>query len=1228
LTDHLVERLDARMSAASPLAVVGASGSGKSSVLNAGLLPALDRGDIRRSSGWPTLVVYPGADPIGALAAKLAGPLSADAAALRAELRAKPWQAAPLIRQRVAAQRRMAKPDGTTLVLIVDQFEELFTTCPDEAERQAFVYALCAAAGMPLPEKLRRPGGAPPLDFSRPAAAVVLSVRADFYSRCLAYPELVSVLGEGQVPMGAMTTGELREAIVGPADACGLRLEAGLVDLLLREYGADPASPTPAGREPGALPLLSHALSEIWKLREGQLLTVQAYRATGGIAKAIEQTADRTFTGLGAAEREAARRMLLRMVRVGEDTEDFRLRIDLATLVHGLPPADAAAALNALSSPSARLVTLEEDAAQLTHEALLRNWGLLRNWINSNRQWLLARQEITRDAAGWEHNGREESRLYRGGRLETAHHSMDDPDRRNDLGPLAAEFLHESFRRENELKEQERKRQEWEREQDKVLVKNRVRVRWFRVSAVLTAIAVVTTFLALGQAFDARKAKRDVERGSVDARADQLATEAARIRGAEPNLAKQLSVSAYHVSPTFEAFSNLFDSLGGPGEVTNPGEKTVEDLEFSRNGILAMGGDGGLKLWDMKSRRVTHEEGTPVHSMAFSRDGQILAAVTSEGVKLWSVGDTSASPLPDAPIPAADESFLAFRDRENLAVLDADASLRLVNILDLSHPIVRIGLPGPRAAVSAAAFSTDGRTLVAGGADGSVRLWDVANPRKPIALASKKMHPGRVTAVTLGAEGRKLATTSTDLLLLSDLTDRRNPKPSPLSRYDSYYGYGSWGSLSFSPDRDARFLAAGGAAGTVRVWELGRAGSATTLTDTRQQVVSNRQVNTVAFSPDGRTLIDGGNGPSVRLWRIENRRFPTAWGTVEHPGARTVAYFGTPGEPILASAGWDVRLARVGGNSWPVKPARLQRDRPQEPHSQVYSIAARPDGTLAYAPDLMAVQLWNAADPSKPQPLQTLRPPDAKAHYTYALAFNPDGDVLATAGDDRVIRLWKILKHGKASLLGRPMRGHTDRVNSVAFSPDGQRLASAGPEIIIWDVSKPERPRKIGKPLEGHTGEVNSVAFGDPHGQTLASAGDDWTVRLWNIGDRPGPRELATLTGHNDAVNSVAFDHKGQTLASASDDGTVRLWDVHDPARAKGQAALGDPKVTGFRSVAFSPDGQMIAAVASTAETIILWNIDPKTVEREVCKRIGEFTPSVDWNRAHPGAPYPCSPGS
>ncbi|MCT2543310.1 caspase, EACC1-associated type [Streptomyces atratus] len=423
LTTELAERLAGHMDATDPLVLVGPSGSGKSSLLGAGLLSALGKGALPMpgSRTWPHLLLTPTEHPLTELAIRLARLTGGPWRSLREELEGDPRRLATVVRELLQARAGRTVITGSRLVLVVDQFEETFTQCADENERRAFIRALCAAAGS---------DGEPP-------ALVILSLRSDFRDHCAAFPELRPALHNAPLFIGPMTAPELHEAIAQPAQLTRLTLQPGLVEVLLRDLGVDR---TAQGHDPEALPLLSHALRATWQRREDRTLTVAGYVAAGGVRNAIDTTAETVYNEFDPTEQRTAQSLMLRLVHVGEGTQDTRRRASRTRLLHDLPDPDAAATVLE-TLVRTRLVAVETDAVEIAHEALLHAWPRFRKWIDDNRAGLNIHQQLAKDTDAWDRKGRNPAQLYRGTRLSLAREWATDPARHTRPTPLQREFL-------------------------------------------------------------------------------------------------------------------------------------------------------------------------------------------------------------------------------------------------------------------------------------------------------------------------------------------------------------------------------------------------------------------------------------------------------------------------------------------------------------------------------------------------------------------------------------------------------------------------------------------------------------------------------------------------------------------------------------------------------------------------------------------------------------------
>ncbi len=1191
LTARLVSLATAAPVPGVPLTVVGPSGSGKSSLLRAGLIPSRpDR------PGRGLALFTPGARPLRELARQLArlapsgpeppglgppelGPAELDPSELgvpaesiriEAALRSDPAQAARLIPggSNPGGGSRSTPGSDPGLLIVVDQFEEIFTACRDEVEQHCFIAATCALAG---------------------PAVVLLALRADFYDRALRYPELARALQEHQVVVVPMSRHEVRRAIVEPARLARLAVDDGLVELLLRDLAPHSPDGSPAGaaHEAGALPLLSHALLTTWSRSHGGRLTVADYQASGGIRHAIARTADQVYGALGDDERETARRLFLRLVYVADDAPETRSLVRLAELRDR--PGDAVAPGDVLGRFVAeRLITVDADTAQITHEALLTAWPRLRSWIDGNREGLRVRRRLSDAARAWDEAGRDPAALLRGGQLALARDWAADPVNRDSLGTLTRAFVDAGV-------VQERLQEAAER--------NRTR-RLRRLVAALTVLVILTVALA-GYAFQQRQAATSARNTATAAKntaqSREVAIEADQVRGQSAGLAAQLSLAAYRIAPTADARASLLESSGSPASarlIDSTGVVQAVSLSPDHHVLAVAGADGTLRLWDVTRPGHPVPFGTPLlaanrqeplYAVAFSPDGGLLAAAgAGQKVMLWDMRTPGRPAELGSPLtgPANTVYSLAFSARGSLlAAGSADDTVRLWSVADPEHPTA-VGRPltGPAKFVQAVAFSPDSTVLAAGSADKTVRLWNVSDPARPVTLGKPLTGPSQqVNSVAFSPDGRMLAAGSQDSKVwLWNVTTPARPVPE-----GSLTGATDWvNAVAFSPD--GRSLAEGSSDDRVLVWDLATREVSASLPQP-QPVTSlawdgggrlvagdadghvrlwtlptpvlrtGGAVNSVAYGDDGQRLAVG--GPRLQLWDPVTRTQLAAAAVPGPAGTIVNAVAFQPGGSTLAAGYNDgkMQLWRINhGRSL----AQLSRPVPASaPGSLVESTAFSPDRTmLATSGDDGTVRLWSVTDPAHPRLLAKVQD---SGTYVFSVAFSPDGHTLAAASADDLTRLWNVSQPARPARIGKPLGGPASYAISVAFTPDGRTLAvgSADKTVRLWDVTDRARPVRLGRPLTGPGGYVYSVAF-SPDGQTLASGATDRTVWLWRVSDPARPRLLAALTGPAQQVWSVAFSPVGTTLAAGSNDGTVRLWDTRASAAAEGVCAVAGQPIT------------------------------------------------------------------
>ncbi|MDH6568822.1 WD40 repeat protein [Streptomyces sp. SAI-117] len=1148
--------------------LVGASGAGKSSLLNAGLVTALEEGALGGAD--PRVLQFvPGADPLTELTGRIPE-LKTVLSAARADGPDidRPPEFAHAVREAVAS---WAQHEAATArpVVIVDQFEEAFTLCADDSDRRTFVqalHAMCTPAGPDTP--------AP--------ALVLLGIRADFYERCLDHPELADALQHRHMVLGPLTDTELREAVAGPARAVGLELEPGLAELIVREVSAD----GPRGaHDAGVLPLLSHALLATWQRRKAGRLTLAGYRAAGGIQGAVAATAERAWSALDPAARTAARLLLLRLVRLGEDTQATRRRGTRRQLAaESTDPDKTEESLEALVR--ARLVTLDAESVEITHEALLTAWPRLREWIDEDRSDHLLRQRIEEDGRFWEGSNRDSSLLYRGSRLEQARawaKSAGDTY----LTRSAVEFLAASVR---------------------------LRRRSVLIARGAVAALVVLALVAVGSAVVAWQQRND-------AVFEQVVAEADRVQSTDPSLSARIDLVAHRLRPDDEGTNTrLISIVNAPLATPLTGHTGAVYLtSFSPDGkLLATAGyDRTVRLWDVSDRRRPKALGEPlvggtswVSSAVFSPDGQTLASAGDDGtIRRWDLADPRHPKPLGPPLTGHDGTIylIAFSpDGRTLASAGEDRTVRLWNTSGTQEPPVV--LTGAGAAERSVAWSPDGHTLAAGGDDNTVRLWNTGDPRHPRAYDRVlKGHTGLVHSVAFSPDGTELASGSADdTVRLWDVRDPADPGPigSPLTGHT-----GPVWSVAFSPDGSK--LAAASADSTASLWNVSDPAYPSQVGE--PLAGSSGEMYALGFSPDGRTLATGSGDSKVRLWSIPAGDLVGSSGAFRRDG------------DVLATAGRDgrIRLWNVTDPDRPVALGRPFTPVVRDPFSQVLF---SPDGRTLAVLTTGRVQLWNVTDLAHPVP----HGPALVLHSRFmgpdALAFSPDGRTLATAYDSRSLQLWDVTDPAHPVSHG-PIAGHRGYIDSLVFSPDGRTLASGSADgtIRLWRVTDPARPALLRKPLTGHTGPVNVLVF-SPDGHTLASGGDDDTVRLWDVSDpRHAERTGAALTGHSEAVVSLTYSRDGATLASGGHDNTVRLWDVADPSAAGpiGQSMSPSARTGSFLS--FSP-GRRMLGVSSGADTIRLWDLDVDNAIDRVCATTANVLTRETWEEYLPRLSYdpPC----
>ena len=1205
------------------LLVAGESGAGKSSLLRAGLIPQLAAGALGPGSqGWPRRVIQPAGSPLRELAMRLADMAGADPVSVYRSLSAAPGEAPMLVEHAVrTAASRVADTgsDGPAdaaaaaprLVLIIDQFEELFTagrdTEEDRAERDAFIVALHAAATVPAgPQKI-------------PPALVVAVVRADFLGRLIAYPPLKAALDAGPFTVGPMSEAELRLAIIGPAAEAGLAIEPALADTVIAELREG----TGDGLGSGALPLMSQAMAATWERREGNELTLRGYRRTGGVADAVNRGAQAAYDALTSRQKDTARLVFTQLTVVTPDGGLARRRCRRADLhAPGAPlAADIDAVLDTFSAR--RLLILGKDYAEISHDVLLHSWKQLRDWLGYDQLDRALYSQVVSDAQTWDFNGRDSSYLYRPGRLATvdaaATRWQNAPTRYLPLPATGKAFLgaaHHAARRAT------RRRR--------------------GVIAGLLALVVITA----SAAGIAVRAAVNASTQHAIALSRLLAAEAQTLASTDPLTAWRLAVAAWHIFPTTQAGTAMMTFLTEqqqdgilPG---SPSSEGVYGVAFSPDGRLLASayGNGTVQLWNTATGQeagapITAGTSTERGALAFSPDGRLLATTSADGtVQLW---NPATSQEVGGPITAelgmgGGVLALAFSpDGRLLATTAADGTVQVWNPAtgqEVGTPITPYDDGG--GGKLALAFRPDGRLLSAD-ADGAVRLWNTATGQEvgtPI-MADTGAGSGvnGVNGALFSPGGTMLASADSDGTVRLWNTATGQEVGTPVTAGASTGGGAL--ALAFSPS--GTMLASADSDGTVKLWNPA----------TRQEVdapitagtTNTGGVTAVAFSPDGTLLASGDGDGTVRLWNPATGKAPHAplpadpglaasglatgvLGVAFSPDSRLVASADADGTVKL----WDPATGQLSG-------AVLQADTSAESgaESGVYGVAFSADGKLLASADADGtVGLWNTV--TRQEVDGSITADTGAGGGVNGVAFSPHGTMLAGADADGTVRLWNT---ATGQQVGPPVTadvvGTGVGVHGVAFSASGTLLATADADglVQLWN---PATGRPSGAAVQADTstkGGVLAMAF-SPDGMLLASADADGTVRLWNTATRQEVgAPIRADTGTGAGVNGVAFSPDGTLLASADGNGNVQLWNT-----ATGQE-VGTPIMAGTTStgggvngVAFSPDGTLLAS-ADADGAVQTWQVslfaDPYAA---LCADVGPPT-TAEWTQWAPGEPQP-----
>jgi WD40 repeat protein/DNA-binding SARP family transcriptional activator len=1125
LVEQVLDRLRGSGLRSRLVLVVGGSGSGKSSIVRAGLLPAVRRGEVPGSDRWFVSTMMPGSAPFKELAESLrrvavtapealADRLAADAGGIDGEL------------------RRLV-PGDAQLLVVVDQLEELFTLAAPPDQR-AFLAGLMNAVSA-ADSRLR----------------VVATLRADFFDRPLAHQPFGTVVQDATVTVSAMLPADLEAAIVEPAERAGRQVERALVAELVSAVADEPA----------ALPSLQYTLYELAERSPTRCLDLAGYRELGGVGGAIASRAERLWASLDDAERDVVRRVFERLVVLSADGEPTRRRA-ARTELDALGDGRAVEAV-VDGWAQARLLTLDRDprtrvpTVEIAHEALLRAWPRLSAWVEEDREAIVAHDRLREATATWLDLGRDPGALYQGARLEVV---LDDPLLRpEDLPAPEREFLAASAEAQNRARHEEA-----EEVARRISDNRRLRVQRAMI-AVALVVALAGGFIALDQ-----RAQADAERRVATARG--LAAAAVSNIPADPERAVLLALAAVEEtrsegepvlpeavealhgavaetrvllrvpdvgggldwSPAGDVFVtegpeesgivDIRDATTGESRLAFQGHgDDINHVAFSEDGsvLATTGDDGALRLWEPETgrplgvvtgpgtrRQVREVDNVSVWSPSFSPDGTRVAASWSEGVRVADVrtGRTVVD-LPAVEMSGTafspDGAMIAYGKEHAVVVADAGTGDTLFRLrsgggLDLG-------------------WSPDGRWLATTGFDGIAQVWD---GRTGDYLYPVTGHRGQIWSLDWSPRGHLLVTGGDDgTARIHQITAWGALPVHSFAAQETNRG-GAFIGVSFSPD-GRRLMGGDLGVGSVTIWDAdplgggewtGTVGPGVLTPDGSRLLVAGRRGRLILLDSQTGARLDmirADLGPRRKVWDLE----------LDHQGERVALVASTGVVVVDVASGrrefvvpWPRRSWGLGGLAWSRDDERLA----------IGFGSDNPRRALVVVDENGEDARWFPEEPG---------------WATRSISFSSDGQLLATThwGVDTVdptqmpVRTWDLRSGELAHELDA-------QAKLVAFAPAGDLLAtSRAVEGVaeIWDSGTRERVAVLTA-----TANVEDLSF-DSTGTTLATAHSDGTVRLWDA--RAGTQDLV-LQVSDRVVEWVRFSHDGSTLVTRDRDGVTRVW--------------------------------------------------------------------------------------
>ncbi len=1155
------------------LAIVGDSGSGKSSLARAGLLAKLKAGgEIEGSEAWPPAVILqPQSEPLRSLALALAPGFQYKDMDVDYHVEKMQHDPAALRHAVDGGLKRTGAPPAAWLVLLVDQFEEVFSPEAD-AQRPAFVENLCHAASHPESRVI-----------------VLLTLRDDFYGRCASYPSLRDLVSNNLL-LGRMSDDELRAAIAKPAAERRREVEKDLVETLVEEAADQP---------PGFLPLLQYALRELWEKTKGSSLTLAAYHEIGGFNGALQRRAEKIYEGFPPAEQAVCQRVFLRLTHPGEGTAPTRLRVPAAdlrpaegdhTAVEHVVETLVTERLFTLSTRAEgfETPTAEVDARafepmiEIAHEALIRRWPRLREWIRERQKDSRIHRDLAAAARAWDDNRRERSYLIpSGSRLSEAEEWSQA--HRDDLNETERIFL-------------------------KACVATRDRLKKFFISlfSAIAVLAVVASILAILSLRQARLAF-----------ARELAARASTMVDIHPQRALLLALEAFKRARLAEAESVARESLSRLGGVAlGAWNESVRAAAFRPEGIVLVTSDEQertlMSRWStdgkLQSGPIELSGNAPLHLAAFSPDGRwLLMKPEGKNLILSRVEPWSPQDLPGTE----DVAVLAFSpDSQRFVSGGVDAA---VQVRDVEAPSqARFTCDGHDKTITFLKFGPDPGQVLIGDRE-TEYIWTLSD-RDGCSPAPSPSPSGLSCELASASPTGELACTPDGRWwVLSTpeepprLYERTN---GGVGRSIAQLAWHGSAVLGVTADPRNRRLITWEKQGPARLWTLAAedpAAGPEPLVLNRQSGVGDQPITMVALAPEGHWLAMAGGGHMARLWDLSSERRGQSLGlrcgdsqeialTAASPDGRWLAGGGAAGSLCL----WDLSNRGLSALGTPI-------GIPPEPRER---LALGPERQwLAISGGGKPLRLWKLAATGKYE--QVVLPEASRMDTKALMAFNPSTERpwLIAGWPDGKVQGWDLSKLPPRIV---PMARHRAMVQAVTFSSNGRWVATVGKDgrAQLRDL---ENLNDLG--ISPDEEGVTVVVF-SPDSSELVTGSMNTTVKVWTLPEPnaiglPKPLLEAELRGHVAGVTALAFGHDShQWLASGSVDRTVRRWDINESNPGATGAVL--PGRASILYLAFTPDGNHLVGV-DVRNRIQLWRLDVEELVRLACTALGRNLSRQEW---------------